>query len=296
MTLRLGVLHLQNHPMDETIEHFRALDRWGFDSAWVADHLVNPYHRDDQWFEAYTLLGGLARETTRVRLGALVSSITLRDPTLLAAHAIALDHLSSGRFELALGAAGAETDVALIDSPTWSAGERAERLEEQVRIVDVLMRGQSVGFDTDHYHRSGACLTPSCVQEPRAPITIGALGRRTIATAARHADAWNSYPASGRLSGGVAAGDEAVALARRRSELLDRACAAASRDPRSIRRSYLSMHGYMDAIPEPEAFAAFAAPFRAIGIEEFIVYWPRDERDVGRLENLGRALDGLRAT
>src|SRR5262245_65044830 len=104
--LRFGVMTLQNLPYHAMVARWRQLDALGFDSVWLGDHFVDPFCPAEPWFEGWTLLGALAAQTRRIRVGTLVSSLTLRNTAMLARHAMTADHVSGGRFELGIGAAG----------------------------------------------------------------------------------------------------------------------------------------------------------------------------------------------
>ncbi len=91
--LRFGIITLNNPPLPTLAKRWQLIEALGFDSVWVADHLAAPV----PWFEGWTLLAALATQTSRIRIGTLVSSITLRHPALLARQALTLDHISNGR-------------------------------------------------------------------------------------------------------------------------------------------------------------------------------------------------------
>src|SRR5215471_10710591 len=100
--LRFLAQPLPNVPSDELLRRYRHIDQLGFDLAAVADHFVDWNHPPNPWFEAWTLLAAVARETSSVRLATWVTQIPLRNPALLAHQALTLDHLSNGRLELGL--------------------------------------------------------------------------------------------------------------------------------------------------------------------------------------------------
>src|SRR5581483_376816 len=105
-----------------------------------------------RWFEAWTLLAAAAVATNRVRLGALVTSITLRHPAVLAKEALTVDHLSRGRLNVGLGAAGAPDDVRMLGLEDWVIRERARRFRECVEVLDRLLRadGAAVSYPGSH--------------------------------------------------------------------------------------------------------------------------------------------------
>ncbi len=275
--MRVGILLLQDVPWQKLRERALRADDLGFDTVWIADHIVNPYEPQRDWLEAWTALGALAATTSHARLGALVSSLTLRNPTLLAQAVRALHDISSGRAELALGAGGAPFDHSWTGIPAWSAAERQNRFEEFVPLVASLVREGRLpqGVPGGNYPVESADL--NALSGVR--ITLGALGPRSIALAARYADAWNSYGvrAGGRATAGLPH-EEAVALFRKRSMRFDRLCQAAGRDVASIDRSLLWVDGYMEpGLMEPGVCVSRARDYREAGATEFILYWPADD-------------------
>lgn len=288
---------LQNAPLEVLRERARRVEELGFDSLWVADHFVNPYAPEEVWFDGWLLLTALAAETSRIRLGTAVASLTLRNPALLARAAMTLDHVSNGRLELGLGAGGAPLDHAMTGIPAWSPAERVERFAEAAAIVRSLLEEGELDFEGTHYRISGARLRPAPLQRPCPPLTLAALGAKALRVVAQHADSWSSYGVgSGRsIAGGVLSHEEALAVTRERSRLLDAFCAEIGRDPARIKRSYLTFFGILEALPAPEPFLDFAKRFEAAGINELILYWPKQAGDEATLEALAaEALPRLR--
>ena len=113
LPLRFGILAPQVVPYTVQQERWRELDEYGFDSLWLADHFVNPARPSGRWFESQTLMAAAAAQTERIRIGALVTSITIRHPALFAKEALTIDHISGGRLELGIGAAGARNAAVL---------------------------------------------------------------------------------------------------------------------------------------------------------------------------------------
>jgi alkanesulfonate monooxygenase SsuD/methylene tetrahydromethanopterin reductase-like flavin-dependent oxidoreductase (luciferase family) len=279
--------------MPELLDRFRKVEELGFDIAWTADHFVDPFEPTHDWFEAWTLLAAAARETSKVRLGPLVSSITLRNPSLLARQAMTIDHLSDGRLELGIGAGGAPLDHSMTGTPLWEPAERVQRLRETVEIVDELLTTGRVTYSGKYYKIQDAHVDPLPVQKPRPPLVIAATSPRTIEVAAKYADSWSSYPRGGR--GERLTGQAAVSATAERVALLDRHCAAIGRDPSSIRRSFLTWAGWSEPMPTPQGFAGLVQDYREVGINEFGVYWPSDEGDLAKLEAIAESLPELRS-
>src|SRR5436190_6130804 len=138
--MRFGVAVLPNRPWDELRETWRRLDALpGVESVWVADHLANPYRREQPWFDAWTCLATLALGTTRVRIGPLVSPMTFHNPARVVKAAVSVDHLSAGRLELALGSGGSGYDQVLADVERVEPHERARQFEQFVeRVIELL--------------------------------------------------------------------------------------------------------------------------------------------------------------
>jgi alkanesulfonate monooxygenase SsuD/methylene tetrahydromethanopterin reductase-like flavin-dependent oxidoreductase (luciferase family) len=279
-SLRFHVLTLPNVPWSELVRRYRHIEELGFDVAGVADHFVDWTNPASPWFEAWTLLAAIARETTRLRVSTLVTQIPVRDPAMLAHQALTVDHISGGRLELGLGV-GLTTDpsYAMMGLPNWSAAERVARFKEYVEVVDRLLSNEVTTYRGRFYQVDGAVMNPRPVQEPRPPITIAAMGPVMLKCAARHADTWNSLSF---LRDFQAQLDET----RERIRLVDAACAAIGRDPASLRRSYLMFDagaraggGLINYYASEDVFAEMVQKVIALGISEVGLYYPaRDEQ------------------
>lgn len=300
--VRFGLVIPQLVPWPMLVERFRFAEERGFDSAWVVDHFVNPVRHDGRWFEGWTLLAALAGRTERIRMGALVTSISYRHPALLAKEALTVDHISAGRLELGLGAGGQPQDHTMTGSEPWSPGERRRRFHEFVAIVDALLThpdGETT-IKGQYYQVHEALMQPGPVQQPRPPLTIGAGGPMMLKIVAAYADTWNTSATigTGRRSGDLSL-EEAVDSVRARNERLDGECAALGRDPAHIRRSLLAGGGSSPGDPwqSIEAFHDFVGRYRDAGITEFLFYFPSQlEMAHGQVERIAHeVLPALRA-
>jgi F420-dependent oxidoreductase-like protein len=237
----------------------------GFDGAWVFDHF-SPLYGDPNGpcLEGWTLLAGLAAVTSRIRLGVLVTGITYRHPSVLATEAITVDHISKGRLELGLGAAWHQPEHEALGIPFPPLKERAERLEEGVQVIRLLMTKDRATFDGRHYQLASASYHPKPVQRPHPPIWIGAGGEQLmLPIVARQADAWHAF------------GSEASMV--RKSRLLDQLAEKAGRDPKAILRSAsLSLSRPWDQVRRR------ASQLRAAGFGYLIAEWPSEGK--GRLD------------
>ncbi|MGW0333361.1 LLM class F420-dependent oxidoreductase [Streptomyces sp. NPDC003011] len=175
----------------------RHAESCGFDGFFVADH-YHPMHYGDGLpgpTDGWTTLAGLARETTTIRLGTLMSSATFRHPGPLAVLAAQVDAMSGGRVELGLGAGWFPLDHSAYGIPFPPPGERFDRLAEQLQVVTGLWTtapGEHFTYEGRHYRLTDSPALPKPVQRPRPPIIVGGRGpRRTPALAAAHADEFN---------------------------------------------------------------------------------------------------------
>ncbi len=273
-SLRFGILSFPTVPYDELARRCCEVEALGFDSIWLADDLNIPGYAD---FEIWTLLAALAGQTTRIRLGSLVTSTAFRHPAFLAAQAITVDHISQGRVDVAIGAGGPPNNYATLGLDPWEAAERCARLEEQVIMLDKLLRGVPVTY-AGRYYRTASEALPQPFQQPRPPLIVAAHGERGLRLAAQYADGWNTlggqpYPEA-RYGKKVTLA-EAVTITQRLSQQLDAYCAEFGRDPASVARSIAV---YRPVPPDPlsslDAFDDYVGRYAEIGIDEIIFYWP----------------------
>lgn len=268
--MKYGVLTMQDRPWPMLEEEWRLLESAGFDSIWTADHFVNPVDASTDWFDGWTLLAALAARTTTVRLGTLVSSMTLRNPVFLAREALTVDHLSGGRLELGVGAGRVVNDHLMTGIPEWGPRERVERFDEFLAVLRSMLDGGVTDFDGQYYRIRGAAMAPAWAQQPAPPLVVGAIGPKMIGLAARYADVWNT------MGGRNVAPDQAAEDTRRRVAHFEESCVACGRDPSTIRRTFLAFSHYVhqDLWSSQDAFAEFVEFHRALGFEELVFDMP----------------------
>jgi alkanesulfonate monooxygenase SsuD/methylene tetrahydromethanopterin reductase-like flavin-dependent oxidoreductase (luciferase family) len=226
--------------------------------AWAFDHLL-PIggDKDGPIFEGWTLLSALAAQTSRLRVGLLVTSNRIRPPALLAKIAATVDNVSHGRLDFGIGA-GSRTDIPwarreydAYGLPYGDAKQAVGSLAEACTVIRRLWtEDQPFDFHGSYLDLTGAFCNPKPVQRPGPPFVIGGRSGMTLRVIAEHADVWN-YPGS----------DLEDALAR--GALLDRYCTEIGRDPGSITRSLVLPVSYDDAASTRDAASrALAAGFR----------------------------------
>lgn len=190
--------------------------------------------------DSWVTLGAIARETSTIRLGTMVTSATFRYPGPLAVAVAQVDEMSAGRVELGLGAGWFEAEHQAYAIPFPPLGERFDRLTEQLHIITGLWAtplGQRFGFEGQHYRVVDSPALPKPVQAPRPPIIVGGAGaKRTPALAAAFADEFN-LPFAG------------VDAARAQFERVAAAVAAAGRpaDSMTYSAAFVSCAGHNDA-------------------------------------------------
>ena len=284
--LRFGVTVVQSDPYLVLARKWRYFEELGFDSLWHCDHLLRSLDPTAPLFEGWTLLAAMAAQTSRIRVGALVSSNVLRHPALLAQQAITIDHVSGGRLELGIGCGWFEEEHRRFGIPLPEPGPRVDRFAEALEIIDLLLRGETVSHEGRHYRLSEARLRPRPVQSPRPPFMLAAHGPRMLRICARFADRWNSFGTVGEIA--------------ERNRLLDEACERIGRDPTEISRSVhveaftTAPQGLPDVWESPGAFTEVVGRYAEAGMNEFTITQPRPEQ-YGVAERIASEVIGPRS-
>ena len=170
-----------------------AADRSGFDTVLLMDHFYQLPHLgnpDANMLECYTALGALARETSTVRLAALVTGNTYRNPALLAKIITTLDVVSGGRAQLGIGAGWFELEHDSLGFEFGTFTDRFEKLEEALQIILPMLRDETPTFEGAHYRVRDAINHPAPIS--RIPVMIGGSGeKKTLRMVAQYADESN---------------------------------------------------------------------------------------------------------
>lgn len=167
-------------------------DETGFETIWAPDHFM-PFGPPGAYvFEVWTTLAALSRETTRVRLGQLVTGNGYRNPALLAKMASTLDVVAGGRFTFGIGAGWYEEEYRAFGYDFPAAGERLKRLEEALQIITSMWAQDSTTFEGTYFRTSGAVNQPAGVQTPHVPLMVAGGGEKvTLRLVAAYADLCN---------------------------------------------------------------------------------------------------------
>jgi len=167
------------------------LDRLRFDSVWVCDHMYGVPNPALPIFEAWSQLAAIAAITEHVQLGTLVTPPFFRNVGVLAKQVATIDHISSGRTIMGLGAGWFPPEFEAYGNPFPSLGQRMQCLEESAQALRSLWTEPSTTLDGRHVQLKDAVCEPKPVRTP--PILIGGTGERVLmGIVARHADIWNN--------------------------------------------------------------------------------------------------------
>ncbi|HEX4252997.1 MAG TPA: LLM class F420-dependent oxidoreductase [Pseudonocardia sp.] len=230
MDLRIFTEPQQGASYDDLLRVARSAEDAGYDAFFRSDHYLKmgDVSGEPGPTDAWITLAGLARDTSTIRLGTLVTAGTFRLPGPLAIAVAQVDQMSGGRVELGLGSGWYAEEHAAYGIPFPSLSERFERYAEQVEIVTGLWRtlpGERYNFAGKHYRLTDSPALPKPVQQPSPPLIIGGMGaKRTPELAARFATEFNAPFSS-------------IDAAAAQFERVDSACAAIGRDAAEIRRS-----------------------------------------------------------
>jgi F420-dependent oxidoreductase-like protein len=230
MILRIFTEPQQGASYDQLVAVAQAAERGGFDAFFRSDHYLRmgPGNPLPGPTDAWITLAGIARETSRIRLGTLVTSCTFRLPGVLAIEVAQVDSMSAGRVELGLGAGWFEQEHTGYGIEFPPLGVRFDRLTEQLEIITGLWStptGETYSFEGQHYRLADSPALPKPTQVGGPPIIVGGGGpKRTPALAARFASEYN-VPFS------------TPERCQAQYKLVREACEKAGRDPGEVRMS-----------------------------------------------------------
>jgi F420-dependent oxidoreductase-like protein len=301
---------------DVVARQAREAETSGFDTVLVMDHFYQlPMLGDPDHYmlECYSLLSALARETTKVRLSALVTGNTYRVPAVLAKTVTTLDIVSGGRAQLGIGAGWFELEHDAFGIEFGTFTDRFEKLEEALQIVLPMLRGERPTLDGTHYRVSDAINEPPPVS--RIPVMIGGGGeQKTLRMVAQYADESNLICDNTEIDRKLEAlARHCESVGRDRNEITVtkqmNACIAPTMEEaeadlvaylgrRGIdvanmspddRRPFLALVNYGDPDSIAEQFSKLLRP----GLDGFTVNLPANGHIEGRVELLGTALAPL---
>lgn len=171
------------------VERALAAEAAGFEGMAFMDHLAPPMAYEQDMWEAMSIAAWVLARTTTLTVGHLVLCDSMRHPAVLARQATSLDHASGGRFEVGIGWGSVPDELSTFGVGSTEPRERVDRLSESLEILRGLWSGEKIDHDGRYFTLRGAMQRP--VPTRRIPITIGGVGKRTLALAREHADWWN---------------------------------------------------------------------------------------------------------
>jgi F420-dependent oxidoreductase-like protein len=210
---------------DRVVENAKAAEKAGFDLVTVMDHFyqirgIGP--ETEPMMEAYTTLSALATQTSRVKLGTLVSGVTYRNPALLAKMVTTLDVISKGRAIFGIGAAWNEAEHIGYGFEFPPIGKRMDRLDEALTIAKLMFTEERPSFEGKYYRIERALNVPRPIQPGGPKILVGGGGeKRTLRILARHGDIGHWF--GGNLED-----------LKRKKLVFERHCEAVNRDPSKV--------------------------------------------------------------
>lgn len=297
--IRLGVQlpHFGPHASAEGVGAFaERVEQLGFDSVWVADHVVLPTQTEGDYpyqkgglpaenlspfYEALTTLSFVAGRTSRVGLGTSILVAAYRHPVLAAKMLATLDALSGGRLVLGLGAGWLPEEFELTGAPDFA--DRGAVLEEIVAIYDRLWSDRVTAFEGDRWSLREMIFDPLPVQRPRPPLWIGGNAGPALRRAARLGDGWHAARVSPRELA------EKIVELRRLTE-------EAGRDPDAVEPSVTCLLRLSDApvdrerqrdlVGPPEVIAELIAAYAEAGAKAIVLGLDPREPLQRRLETI----------
>ncbi len=266
MPIRFGATLIQVVPFEALRDDCRFAESIGLDDAWVIDQFGIDGLPEVPLLEAWTTIAALARETERIRLGAMITNVAMRHPGVLAQSILTVDQLSGGRVEAAFGGGFYRTEHEALGLDFLDGPGRSERLRDAVAVLDRALRGETVTHSGPHYRLSEATFRPLPTQQPRPPLWVAAQGPKALKVAVQHADAVITLGAEDRSM------DHSLAAFRERIARLEDLCTDAGRDPATIRRCLFAGWANEPIFASPDATTDFIGRYAEAGATDFTFY------------------------
>ncbi len=283
MALQFGLLVPQGWTMDlarikDPVEAYETMtrvaqtaDEVGFASAWLVDHFHTiPHPSQEVTFECWMSTAALARDTSNIRIGQMVTCNSYRHPALLAKMASTVDVLSHGRLNFGIGAGWYEHEYRAYGYAYPDAPERLRQLREAVQVIRAMWTREEATFEGKYYQVRGAINQPKGVQQPHIPLLIGGDGEKvTLKLVAQYADVCN-------------VGDDPASM-KQKLAVLKQHCETVGRDYESIHREQalallpaelkarLGESVKTALIGSPETLRQRLAAYEAAGVQELLL-------------------------
>lgn len=239
-------------------QFWRAADDLGFYSVANYDHFYGLADPAAPTLEGWTTLAAMATIVRQARVSCMVTSVTFRNPAVLAKMAVTVDHISGGRLDFGIGAGWHEGEHRGYGIDFPGPGTRVAMLDEALTVIRRLWTEESVTFSGRFFTLEDALGEPKPLQRPHPPIVIGGVQPKMLRLIARHADEWNMPGAEGPEGWGKV------------NTRLDQACAEQGRSPAEIRRS-VQLFLHPDQPEQTEAELDSVDRYRANGCEHVVL-------------------------
>ncbi|CDO88952.1 LLM class F420-dependent oxidoreductase [Mycobacterium triplex] len=264
--MRISVKFDQSFQYAELEQLWRTADRLGFEAVWDYDHFYGPQEHDAPTHEGWTTLAAMAAVTERARVGCLVSSVTYRNPAVLAKMAVTVDHISGGRLNFGIGAGWHEAEHCGYGIDFPAPGARVAMVDEALTLIRRLWTEESVTFKGQFFALEDALCEPKPLQRPHPPIVMGGTEPKMLRVIARQADIWNMPGYEGPERWGTV------------NARLDEACADVGRKPGEVMRTaQVPLHPV-----EPEQVdeqLALLPEFERLGCEQMVLAFRQPPTD-----------------
>lgn len=257
-------------PWKKIVGWAKLVESLGFDKLWLPDHFVNPDDKDMDWLDCWSVLTALATQTEKITIGTLVSSMTLRNPAILARMALSADHISGGRFELGVGAAGTRKCHEMTGVTRWEPRERSERYKEFLEILAHMLDNEVTSYQGKYYQIREALMHPKFIAKPHPVFNVAAHGPKALRLAARFGDAWNCLGPSTDMTPKQSSDNTYKCY-----QMLREFASEAGRDPEKFGRTFLFGWTSDGLFRSMEAFYDTIGRYIEAGINDFcFIYSP----------------------
>lgn len=194
--MRIGITLLPELDWSQDRLRWQRAEAYGFDHAWMFDHLAWRSLADEPWHATIPILTAAALATSTLRVGTWVTTPNFRHPVPLARDLMTIDRMSGGRLNVGVGAGAAGLDAGMLGGSPLTPAQAMARYEEFVTVLDLCLRQQRTSWQGEWFTAIEARTIPGPVQQPRPPLIVAANGRKGALLAARQGDGWATLGAS----------------------------------------------------------------------------------------------------
>ena len=274
--MKHGIVVLPEHEWKAAAERWRDAEQLGYHHAWTYDHLMWRWFADRRWYGSIPTLSAAATATGSIGLGVLVATPNFRHPVALAKDLVTVDDIAGGRLICGLGAGAPGHDVGLLGEEPLSPGERADRFEAFVELLDAVLVQGDVEHESRWYTANGVTFHPRAEDGRRLPFAVAATGPRGMALAAGFAQYWVTSGPPADFSGRPLA--EVLPALRRQLQRVDAACERLGRDPASLNRIFVADASVGGITGSVAAYEDAAGELAEAGFTDLVVHWPRPDQ------------------